>query len=102
MVSRLSAAGAGFFLDGSLDTGYLWGMMNEGSSLGLWLIGMGVLLIVVGGVVWLFSTLGGRLPLDIVIRKDSLTVFLPIGTSLLVSLLLTVILNLVFFFLRPR
>ncbi len=65
-------------------------------------MGTGALLVVAGAVVWLFSTLGGRLPLDFVIRKDSVTVWIPLGTSILLSLLLTLLLNLVFFFLRPR
>jgi len=76
--------------------------MNLGTSLGLWLIGMGALLIVAGVVVWLISAFGGKLPLDFVIRKDSVTVWFPLGTSILLSLLLTLLLNLVFFFLRPR
>lgn len=77
-------------------------MMNEGTSLGLWLMALGALLLLVGAVVWVVSLVGGRLPLDFVIRKDTVTVWIPLGTSILVSLLLTVILNLLFFFFRPR
>ena len=55
---------------------------------GMFLIG---LLIMVGGRFAWF----GNLPGDIVIKRDNLTVFAPIGTMILLSVLLTVILNVV-------
>jgi len=58
-----------------------------------WLIILGIALIVVG-VLWPWlSKLGlGRLPGDIVIERDNFTFYLPITTSLLVSVVLSVIL----------
>jgi hypothetical protein len=58
-----------------------------------WLIILGIVLIVVG-VLWPWlSKLGlGRLPGDIVIEPDNFTFYLPITTSILVSVLLSVIL----------
>jgi hypothetical protein len=58
-----------------------------------WLIILGIVLIVVG-VLWPWlSKLGlGRLPGDIVIERDNFTFYLPITTSILVSVLLSVIL----------
>lgn len=67
------------------------------TELGRWLIGAGVMLVVIGLVVlaagrfpWL-----GRLPGDILIERDNLTIFIPLGTMLVVSLILTVIANLI-------
>jgi hypothetical protein len=58
-----------------------------------WLIFFGIVLIVVG-VLWPWlSKLGlGRLPGDIVIEHDNFTFYLPITTSILVSVVLSVIL----------
>ena len=58
---------------------------------------MGRLLIVVGLViagVGLLVMLGiplGRLPGDVVIRRGSATVYFPLGTSILVSVILTIL-----------
>ncbi len=66
-------------------------------DIGRLLIGMGVVLIVIGAVLafagrvpWL-----GRLPGDILIERENVRIFIPIGTMLLLSLILTVIANLV-------
>ncbi|RIA47747.1 DUF2905 domain-containing protein [Dichotomicrobium thermohalophilum] len=61
--------------------------------IGRWLIILGIVLIVVG-VLWPWlSKLGlGRLPGDIVIERDNFTFYLPITTSILVSVVLSVIL----------
>jgi hypothetical protein len=58
-----------------------------------WLIILGIVLIVVG-VLWPWlSKLGlGRLPADILIERDNFTFYLPITTSILVSVVLSVIL----------
>ncbi|MFQ3634153.1 DUF2905 domain-containing protein [Roseiflexus sp.] len=65
-------------------------------DIGRLLIGMGVVLIVIGAVLafagkvpWL-----GRLPGDILIERENVRIFIPIGTMLLLSLVLTVIANL--------
>jgi hypothetical protein len=51
---------------------------------------VGVLLLVVG-------RLGiDRVPGDIVYRRPNLTVYVPLGTMLLVSIVLTIVLNLLF------
>ncbi len=66
------------------------------TDLGRWLIGLGALLLV--GIV--FLVLGrvpalGRLPGDIVIEREGLTVFIPLGTMLVASLFLTILANLI-------
>ncbi len=67
------------------------------TDLGRWLIGMGVVLLVVGIV---FLALGrlpgvGRLPGDIVIERENLKVFMPLGTMLLISFVMTIVINLI-------
>ena len=58
-----------------------------------WLIILGVVLIV-AGLLWPWLTrLGlGRLPGDIVIERDNFRLYIPITTSLLISLVLSLIL----------
>ena len=61
------------------------------------LLAIGIVLVLVGGLHLLLGHLGVRhLPGDIVIHRDNVTVFLPITTSILVSVLLTVLLNLLY------
>jgi len=60
------------------------------------LIIFGLVLVAVGLLWPLFAKLGlGRLPGDIVIERDNFRLYLPIGTSVLIS----VILSLIFWFL---
>ncbi len=66
-------------------------------EIGKWLLLFGVLLAVVGGVILLIGKVPwlGRLPGDIVIQRDNFSCFFPLATSILLSLVLTVLLNLV-------
>ncbi|SHK13569.1 DUF2905 domain-containing protein [Thermocrinis minervae] len=68
------------------------------SEMGKLLILFGSLLILVGLLLTLSEKIPfiGKLPGDIVIKKDGLTVYIPIATSILLSLLLTLLLNLLF------
>ena len=59
-------------------------------SIGRFLVVAGLVLAAIG-VVLLFA---GRLPGDLTIRRGSLTVYLPIATGLVVSVVLTIVLNL--------
>ena len=59
--------------------------------LGLVIAAIGGVLLVVGRVPWL-----GRLPGDVVIRWAHGTVYFPIVTSVVVSIVLTLLLNLFF------
>ncbi len=66
-------------------------------EIGRWLIGIGVALV---GLGFLFLLLGrvpwlGHLPGDIVIERPGLTVYIPLGTMLLISLVLTLLANLI-------
>lgn len=57
-----------------------------------YLVGLGLLLIVVGGVAWLMERIGlrpGHLPGDIAVGRGNTRFYFPIATSILLSLLLT-------------
>jgi hypothetical protein len=63
--------------------------------LGRLLIVMGIVLVLAGVIVLVLGRVP-RVPGDVVIQRPNLTVFIPIGTMILVSLVLTLVLNLVF------
>ena len=68
------------------------------SGLGRLLIIFGIGLVVVGVVLVLANKVPfiGRLPGDIVFHREGVSLFLPIATMIVVSLVLTVVLNLFF------
>ena len=58
-----------------------------------WLIGTGLLLVLVGGLWPLIRRSGlGRLPGDIIIQRDGLVLYLPLTTALLISAVVSLIL----------
>jgi hypothetical protein len=59
-------------------------------GIGVTLAGLGLLFLLLGRVPWL-----GRLPGDIVIERPGLTIYIPLGTMLLISLVLTILANLI-------
>ena len=64
-------------------------------TLGKALLGLAALLALVGGGILLASKLGiERLPGDIKIERDGFTLYAPIGLMILVSLVLTILINL--------
>lgn len=60
-------------------------------ALGVVLVVVGLLLMLAGRVPYL-----GRLPGDIIYRRDNVTIYIPLATMLLLSILLTIALNLFF------
>jgi uncharacterized membrane protein len=67
------------------------------SSLARLLVILGLLLILAGGVVYLLGRIGipfGHLPGDFAWRRKNVSVYFPLGTSILLSILLSVILYL--------
>jgi len=66
-------------------------------SLGKMLIVFGVVLALLGGLLLFAGKLPflGRLPGDIVIRRENWSVYFPITTSIVLSVLLTLLLSLV-------
>ncbi len=64
-------------------------------DIGRVLLGLAAVLAVLGGVLVLASRFGlGRLPGDLSFGGDGVRVYIPLGTSLLLSLIATVVLNL--------
>ncbi len=59
--------------------------------IGLSIVVFGVILLLAGRVPYL-----GRLPGDIVYQRGNFTLYIPLATMLLLSLILTIVLNLVF------
>lgn len=64
------------------------------ADLGRIVLVFGVLLVVIGGALMLFGRF--HLPGDLTFRSGGTTVYVPIATSVILSILLTVVLNLVF------
>jgi hypothetical protein len=65
--------------------------MNE---LGKALLGLGLLLAVIGGVLLLAGRFGlplGRLPGDMAYRGRHVSVYFPLGTSILISIVLSIL-----------
>lgn len=68
------------------------------TALGRILVVIGLLLAVVGGLIWAAGRPGlplGRLPGDIRIERDGFSCFVPIASMILLSLVLTVVLNII-------
>jgi hypothetical protein len=64
------------------------------NDLGRLLIGLGLLLLIGGGLLLLLGRTGiplGRLPGDISYRGKNLSVYFPLGTSILLSVLLSLV-----------
>ena len=66
-------------------------------GLGKLLIGGAVVLLVLGGVLFLLGRFGvDRLPGDLVFRRGDFTLYFPIGLMILLSVVGTIVLNIVF------
>ncbi|MDA8212405.1 MAG: DUF2905 domain-containing protein [Clostridia bacterium] len=72
--------------------------MPDISGTGKLLIIAGIFLVVIGGLITIFGKVFplGRLPGDIFIQKGNFTFYFPLVSGILVSLILTIILNLIF------
>ena len=74
-----------------------------GPNFAKWFIYAGLGLIAIGLLVWLGSKMGisfGKLPGDIHVQKDKFSFHFPIATSIIVSIVLTILLNLIFWLFR--
>lgn len=72
--------------------------MPEMADLGKALLGLGVLLVIIGAALMLAARFGvplGRLPGDFSYRGKNVSVFFPLGTSILLSVVLSVIFYLI-------
>jgi len=77
-------------------------MSDPMHHIGKFLVISGILIAVIGGLLLLFRNAGipflGKLPGDIVIQKKNFTVYVPIATSIVLSIILT----LIFYFLGRK
>lgn len=72
-------------------------------NIGRYLVIGGVILIVLGGLVWLGAKVGipfGRLPGDIRIERGNGSFYFPLGSSIVISIILTILLNVIIRFFR--
>lgn len=75
----------------------------DGSAIGKWIIFFGIGITVVGILVWAGSKVGipiGRFPGDIRLQKDKFALYVPLVTCLVLSLFLTLIVNLIMWLFR--
>jgi len=72
--------------------------MEPWQGLGRMLLLFGVILVVIGGLMLMAGKIPGigRLPGDIVIRKGNFTFYFPLVTSIILSLVLTLLFNVLF------
>ena len=78
--------------------------MFDLSTTGRWLILAGLGIALLGGLLFLLGKTPflGRLPGDIHIQTERVSCFVPIVSTLLVSLVLTIVLNVIVYFLNRR
>ena len=72
--------------------------MLDISILGKWLFLGGLAIVVFGGLIWIAGRVGvpwGQLPGDIYIGRDGLSIHFPILSCVVLSILLTVVVNLI-------
>ena len=72
--------------------------MGEFNFLARILIIFGIIFILIGGLLLLVGKIPhiGRLPGDIYIKKDNFVFYFPLATCIILSILLTIVLNLIF------
>jgi hypothetical protein len=70
------------------------------TEIGKALLGLGLLLVVIGAALMIAARMGwplGRLPGDFTYRGKSVSVFFPFGTSILISVVLSILLYVIRF-----
>jgi hypothetical protein len=68
------------------------------SSLGKWIVVLGLMLVFVGGLIWLLGRTGlplGHLPGDIYLAGEKMSCYVPIVSMIILSVVLTIVLNIV-------
>lgn len=73
------------------------------TTLGRWLMLVGAIIFGAGLSLWVMGRLGwsfGQLPGDIRIERDGVTFYFPLATSIIVSVILTLLINLLLRFLK--
>jgi len=73
------------------------------NDLGKWLVIIGCAVALVGALVWLGAKVGipfGRLPGDLSISREKFSFYFPIATSIAISIILTILINVVLYLFR--
>jgi len=72
--------------------------LGEFSSFGKILMVLGIVIFLMGGLMLVAGKLPyiGRLPGDIFIKRENFTFYFPLATGILLSIILTIVLNLIF------
>ncbi|MBI3241530.1 MAG: DUF2905 domain-containing protein [Chloroflexi bacterium] len=71
--------------------------MPDATTIGKWIMIAGAGLLVLGGLIWVVGRAGfplGRLPGDLRIERDGFSFYFPLASSIIVSIALTLLLNL--------
>jgi hypothetical protein len=74
-------------------------------GMGKWIFFLGLGIMSLGILIWLGAKIGiplGKLPGDIRIQKEKYVFYFPLVTSIVLSLFLTVIINLLIWFFRKK
>jgi hypothetical protein len=77
----------------------IWAAMAHarwmGRGIGPWLVGIGVILVIIGGLAWAgWLSWLGRLPGDIRYTSGNTRIYIPITTMIIVSVAATIVLSL--------
>ncbi len=72
--------------------------MGEFSSFGKILMVLGIIIFLMGGLMLVAGKFPyiGRLPGDIYIKRENFTFYFPLATGIILSIVLTIVLNLIF------
>ncbi|KUO50642.1 MAG: hypothetical protein APF76_08320 [Desulfitibacter sp. BRH_c19] len=72
--------------------------MEEFNSFGRILLILGVVIFLLGGLIMIAGKVPyiGRLPGDIFIKRENFTFYFPLATGILLSIILTIVINLFF------
>jgi hypothetical protein len=73
------------------------------STLGKWVIVLGLAVIAVGVMIWLAGKIGlpfGNLPGDIRVERPGFSFHFPLATGIIISIVLTLLLNILLWFFR--
>ncbi|HMD89791.1 MAG TPA: DUF2905 family protein [Anaerolineaceae bacterium] len=71
--------------------------MDNLAEIGRWILIIGIVIAVIGGIIWLLSRIPGidQFPGTIKIQGSGFTCFIPVLASIVISIVLTIILNLI-------
>jgi hypothetical protein len=72
--------------------------MGDLTTVAKWVVVIGIGIVLLGGALWVVGRLGlpvGRLPGDIRVERPGFSLYMPCATSIILSLVLTVALNVI-------